>query len=226
MKRAALVLFCIFSTAAVFAASSTLQKAEDLLMRNKPSEARPLLEQALSEDPMNETAYLYLGLVHQQMGDADKAITILKRGLAISKAYKDLFYFDIGNNFFSQGQLTFAEEMFTNAIAANANMANAYLNRANSRLKLQKTQDALDDYTIFLQLRPQDPQRPQIEAVMGIINQILLAEAEKRKQEEAKQKALMNDVLSSLNNASEDTKNLSVQSLQFKQESEDVGIHN
>jgi hypothetical protein len=48
--------------------------------------------------------------------------------------------------------------------------------------------------------------------------------AQKKKDEEARQKALMNEVLNSLNNASEDTKNLSVEALQFKKDTEDVDI--
>lgn len=195
-----------------------------MFVNNKPAEARPLLEQALNEDASNEDVYLYLGLVNQQLGDFDRAIAVLKRGLTIASLHKDLMYFDIGNDYFAKGQFTFAEEMYGDAIDANANLADAFLNRANSRLNLGSYADALNDYTVFLQLKPQDPQRPQIEAVENLLNKAIAAAEEKKKEEEAKQQALMNQVVNSLNNASEDTKNLSVQSLQFKNQTEDVDI--
>ncbi len=224
MKRPLLLLVGLLCAGAVFGASASLQKGEELLLANKPADARPLLEQALAEDPADELTYLYLGLVNQQLGDSARAVTMLRRGLALSSAYKDLFCYNIGNNLFSQGDFTFAEEMYSNALEANKKLPEAYLNRANARLKLEKYEGALADYTLFLQLRPQDVQRPQIEEVMRLLRQMLDSRDAKRKEDEARQKALMNEVLNSLSNAGEDTKNLSVESLQFKKETEDVDI--
>jgi tetratricopeptide (TPR) repeat protein len=223
-KTYALVLAGLLSAGGLFAGSASFEKGEELLLQNKPAEARPLLEQALAEDPTEEKTYLYLGLVNQQLGDTARAITMLRRGLAVSSAYKDLFCYNIGNALYSQGDFTFAEEMYSNALETNKKLAEAYLNRANARLKLEKYDGALSDYTLFLQLRPQDAQRPQIEEVMRLIRQMLDTQETKRKEQEARQKALMNEVLNSLTNAGEDTKNVSVESLQFKNETEDVDI--
>ncbi len=104
------------------AASALFDKGSALFVQNKPAEARPLLEEALADDPSNETVYLYLGIVYQQLGDADRAITILKRGLNIATLHKDLFLYNIGNNFFARGEFTFAEESYTAAVTANRTM--------------------------------------------------------------------------------------------------------
>jgi hypothetical protein len=109
-------------------------------------------------------------------------------------------------------------------VTADGKLAEGYLNRANARLQLQSWDGALTDYTIFLQLRPQDAQRPRIEEVIRLL-QRAGDEREKMRQEElAKQKALMNDVLNSLNNAGEDTKNVSVESIKARDDPANLDI--
>ena len=156
------------------------EKGEALFVQNKPRIAQPLLESALNEDPTNEKIYLYLGIIYQQLGDPQKAIDVLKRGLNIATSFKDLFYYNMGNDFFSRKQYNLAEESYNSALSTNHNLAEAYLNRANARLQLQSYAGALADYTLFLQMKPQDPQRPNIEKVMALIRGSAGATSRKR----------------------------------------------
>jgi len=231
MKHVIAACVLLLAAAALFGASEFFDKGEALFVQNKPQDARPLLESALNDDPSNEKTYLYLGIIYQQLGDAQKAIDILKRGLGMATAYKDLFYYNMGNDFFSRKEFTFAEEMYTSAVAANTSLAEGYLNRANTRLQLQNLDGALADYTLFLQLAPQDPQRPSIEKVMALLRQAQddkekarQAELAKQQAEAAKQQALMKDVLNSLNNAGDSTKNLSVESINGQTDPVNVDI--
>ena len=193
-------------------------------MQNKPQDARPLLESALNDDPSNEKIYLYLGIIYQQLGDPQKAIDILKRGLGIAAAYKDLFYYNMGNDFFSRKEFAFAEGMYTSAIDSNKNFSESYLNRANTRLQLQNYDGALGDYSLFLQLSPQDPQRPNIEKIMALLRKAQDDKESARQAELARQQALMKDVLNSLNNAGDSTKNLSVESINGRNDPVNVDI--
>jgi tetratricopeptide (TPR) repeat protein len=213
MKQVIAACVLLLASVALFGASQFFDKGEALFVQNKPQDARPLLESALNDDPSNEKAYLYLGIIYQQLGDAQKAIDILKRGLDIAVTYKDLFYYNMGNDFFSRKDFTSAEGMYTSAIGANAKLSEGYLNRANTRLQMTNLDGALGDYTLFLQLSPQDPQRPNIEKVMALIRRVQDDKEKARLAEIAKQQALMNDVLKSLNNAGDATKNLSVESI-------------
>jgi tetratricopeptide (TPR) repeat protein len=213
MKRFALALALILVGTGVFGSSDFFDKGEALYVQNKPQDARPLLESSLNDDPSNEKAYLYLGIIYQQLGDPQKAIDILTRGLTVAASYKDLFYFNMGNDFFSRKEFAFAEDMYNNALAVNKGLSDGYLNRANSRLQLAKYDGALADYTLFLQLAPQDPQRANIEKVIALLRKALDDKEKARLAEIAKQQALMNDVLNSLNNAGGSTKNLSVESI-------------
>jgi len=223
-KRVALAGALFLAGLAAFGASIFFDKGEALFVQNKPQDAQPLLENALNDDPANEKIYLYLGIIYQQLGDPQKAIDVLKKGLNMATTFKDLFYFNIGNDYFSRKEYSPAEESYTNAVSTNHNMAEAYLNRANSRLQLQKYEGALADYTIFLQMKPQDPQRPNIEKVMALIRGVQDDLEKQRQAEAARQQALMNDVLNSLNNAGEDTKNLSVESIKGQNDPVSVDI--
>ena len=231
MKRFLAAWALMLACAALFGASEFFDKGQALFVQNKPQDARPFLESALNDDPANEKVYLYLGIIYQQLGNTQQAIDILKRGLAVATAYRELFYYNIGNDLFSRKDFATAEEMYTSAIAANKSLPDSYLNRANTRMQLKNLDGALSDYTLFLQLAPQDPQRPAIEKLIALLRKVqddnlaaAQAEQAKREAELARQKALMNDILNSLNNAGDSTKNLSVDSINGQTQPVDVDI--
>ncbi|MCK4542719.1 MAG: tetratricopeptide repeat protein [Spirochaetales bacterium] len=210
---------------------SYLEQGEEYFMSNRPEEALPLLEVALNADPGNEKIYLYLGIVYEQLNQRDKAIAVLQRGVKIATRYKGKFYFNIGNNFFYKNQNTLAEEMYSQAITTNPAYADAYLNRANTRLRQENQEGALTDYRVYLSLSPNAPQREDIEALIEILSRWIqdtearrLAEEAERKALEERQKALLADVLNTLSNAGEDTENLSADTGEIEYETEEFDI--
>jgi tetratricopeptide (TPR) repeat protein len=203
---------------------SALQDGEKLFLQNRPKEAQPLLEQALYENPDDERLYLYLGIVYQQLGNPDKSIQVMRRGLAVAKGVRDLLYFNIGNNLFGQKEYTMAEQMYTNALESNRTLAAAYLNRANARLDLQNYPAARDDYVEYLRLDPATPQREPIEKLIALLGGLLDEQARLKQEELARQQALLNEVLNSLQNASEDTRNLSAGSENIEEQYDEVDI--
>ena len=212
-------------TAAVLSLTS-LQQGEQLFLENKPREALPHLEKALYENPQEEKIYLYLGIVYEQLGDSEKSIQILKRGLNVSQGYKDLFYYNLGNNHFRQQEFTVAEQMYSNALQINGALEVAFLNRANARLELEEFQDARQDYIDYLRLDPDTPQREKIEKLIALLGQLIEEMERKRLEELERQKALLNEVLDTLKNASEDTRNLSAGSEEIQEEYEEIDIEN
>ena len=203
---------------------SALQEGEKLFLENRPQEALPPLEKALNEDPNNERLYLYLGIVYEQLGNLDKSIQVMRRGLNVARGVKDLLYFNLGNDLFRQKEYTLAEQMYSNALEVNGTMEDAYLNRANARLQLESYPGARADYIEYLRLAPATPQRESIEKLIALLGG-MLDEAERLKQEElARQKALLNEVLNSLQNASEDTRNLSAGSEDIQEQYDEVDI--
>lgn len=225
MKVKTILIILIFLSPVISCfASSYLEEGEKLFLENKPKESAPLLEAALNEDPTNEKVYLYLGIVYDQLGEIDKSTKVMRRGLNVATSIKDLLYYNIGNNFFRKKQFSLAEDMYSEAIKINKEIPEAYLNRANARLKQNNFKGAVSDYIMYLRLKPNSPQRDKIEKLINILNGIIAREEKEREEQLAKQKALMNEVLNSLKNASEDTKNLSAGSEKIQQEYEDIDI--
>jgi tetratricopeptide (TPR) repeat protein len=221
----------IFAPAGIWAKSFFIQ-GEELLLQNKLEEAAIMFEAALAEEPKNEKIYLYLGFIYEQQKRYDKAIGILQRGASFSTVYPDTFYFNLGNNFFAQGKNMMAVEMYTKAVERNAFFHAAYLNRANAWMKLESYDKALEDYKLYLQINPATNQREGIERIIAILSSVLeakeaarLAAEEARQAEEQRQRALLNEVLNSLQNASSGTQGLSAGSGTIETvEEEDIDI--
>ncbi len=204
---------------------SPLEEGQRLLMENKPEQALPLLEEALNADPANESIYLYLGIIYEQLELSDRALGIMRRGLNVATKIKDVLYYNIGNDYFRQGENTVAEEMYSQAIKLNSAFADPYLNRANARLNQEKFADALNDYTIYMRLQPDTNQRAEIERMIGLLKGFLEEKIESERVEKERKNALMNEVLNSLRNASEDARNLSTGSGGFiEQEEQEIDI--
>jgi len=214
-----LVLFTIISISLILfvlpatAQTNTLfEKGEELFLENKPSEAEPVLESAIQENPGNEKTYLYLGIVYQQLEKHQKAVEIMQKGLQYAETVKGELYFNMGNSYFNLGKLTLAEEMYSKAVEENPNLAGAFLNRANTRLRQEKKEKAVADYMVYINKRPDSKQASKIEELIGLLRGKIAEAEEARKERELRRKELMSDIQNSLMSASEDTQNLSAES--------------
>ena len=103
MKKIYTILLLHLSISTAFA-FSPLREGERLFMENNLREALPLLEEALSADPNNEKVYLYLGIIYEQMNQAEKSINVLQRGAELAGSLRHLLYYNIGNNLFRMGR--------------------------------------------------------------------------------------------------------------------------
>lgn len=195
------------------------EQGETLMMNDKPGEAIPLLESALEVDPGNEKIYLYLGLAYQQTGAYAESVQVLRDGVSRTEKSRDRFYYNIGNGLMLLENYSLADEFFTKAIKENPALHQAYLNRANSRVRQEALSDSVRDYKVYLSLNPGAEQRESIEKMIALLEQTVqerreqrLAEEARRREEEARQKALLDSVLQSLDNADSDTTHLSAES--------------
>jgi tetratricopeptide (TPR) repeat protein len=185
-----IAICAVFSAPSLFGQAggqSLFQKGEELFMQDKPREAAALLENALRQEPRNETIYLYLGICYEQLGNRDKAIAIMRKGLEFAVLHKDLLYFNMGNNYYGKGEGEQAFEMYSKAIEENGSFNDAYLNRANTAVKLDKLEEALNDYRFYLVQEPDTAQRPQIEQMIQLLEGVQIeriVEEQRRKAEE------------------------------------------
>ncbi len=156
-------------------------------MENKFEEALPMLEAAIGEDPTEEKAYIYISIMHEASGQYEDAIAILQEGLPYAKKLLPNFHFNLGNNFFALKKYDEAEKQYSQAIQTKSGFAAAYLNRANTRVQNTAYREAINDYNLYLKIKPQTQQRQNIEKVIDILTK-RLAEAERIKREEEKQR--------------------------------------
>jgi tetratricopeptide (TPR) repeat protein len=268
------VVCAVFAAPSLFAqaaAQSLFQKGEELFMQNKPKEAAAVLENALKQEPRNEAIYLYLGISYEQLGNRDKAIAIMQRGLDFATLHKDLLYFNIANNHYGKGEGEKAFEMYSKAIEENGSLTDAYLNRANTAVQLEKYEEALNDYRLYLVMEPSAAQRPQIEQMILLLEglqarriaeaerlraeeeerlraeeerklleaeqarieeerrqkeaeELRIAEEKRRQEEEERQKALLEEVLKSLQMSADDASHLSAEKEDIIEERDDIDI--
>ncbi len=124
-----------------------------------------------------------------------------------------------------------AVEAYTKALSYKSTNTDALRNRAGEYLKLEKYDKALADYKLYLTLEPDAYQKENIEKVISLLENKIdeiakkkLEEERKKLAEEKKQQELLDKVLNSLNNASEDTTNLSAGSGNVEQYTDNFDI--
>lgn len=78
-------------------------------------------------------------------------------------------YFQSGQNYFEKGQYAEAEIEFSNALKIDPNYAEAHHRLAESYLKLQKADVAVEELALTVQLQPQN-----YEARLELVNLLIL----------------------------------------------------
>lgn len=208
-------------------AESYFDEAERLYLEENILEAKLLFELALGEDPYKEQTYLYLAIIYEILKDYDKSLEILKKGLNFAVENKHLFYFNMGTKKWKMGKYEDALGLYNDTITTEPRFADAYLNRANIRIRFLSNinnkderidiiKEIISDYKTYLVLKPASMQREEIEKVLAKLQLYV-------QNKEAKE-AELDNLLKMLNNASDRTKNLSAgaEDIDVEYEEEDI----
>jgi len=211
MAAIALAVAAFFCYVPILSAQATGKSAdfaqgEDLFMRNEPAEALPFLQRAFAADPSNIDGALYLAMCYEQLEKFDEALEVYRRILPIGGDKTALIACNVGNIYFRRNNNTLAEQSYTQALRADTAYAPAYLNRANTRVRVGVLRDALQDYERYLALEPAASQRPQIERLINLIRDTfaaeeirrLMAEEASRADMERRQRLLNETILESM----------------------------
>ncbi len=219
MKKFFILILSILLFSSHVFSQNMFKDAESLLLNNQLTDASMMFSAVIEQDPDNYQAYLYLGYIYEVKQNYEKAVSILLKGVEKTIEKKDRFYFNIANNYFKMNEYDKAASMYSKAAQEGSGYADAYLNRANCRVKTGEYSLAIRDYGLFLNMKPDDPQRTNIEKMLSLLEQTIAEEQKRREEEEqrrlaeeARQKQLLDSVLNSLSNAGSDTTNLSAES--------------
>ncbi|MDR0321843.1 MAG: tetratricopeptide repeat protein [Treponema sp.] len=195
---------------------SNFTRGEEFFMQNNPAQAVVFLERSFADDPSNVTTCLYLGVVYEQLGRTEEAITIYRRILPLAGNMAANVTNNLGNVYFRRGNIDEAERYYTEAISFNSGFSNAYLGRANTRIKAGNLQSAIMDYEQYLRLDPRSSQRVNIERLIALVRseaataemRKLLAEEEERRLAQERQR-LLDSVSASLQSVVDSTMSMS-----------------
>lgn len=181
-----LTFLLIFTTFNSFSQSS-FSKGKDLFKNDNVEEALDYFEEAIITNPTNEV-YKYLGESYSILGMYDDAVLVLEEAVSNSVGEKPYFYFKLGNAYYSAGNYKGALNSYLQVITMRkAYLSEAFLNVANVSVELKLYPSAIDNYTKYLELEPNTPQKRKI------IKMILLLKKEHKayeaqKLEEARKK--------------------------------------
>ncbi|HZK19701.1 MAG TPA: tetratricopeptide repeat protein [Treponemataceae bacterium] len=176
-KQKNIAFLCFLMLCGILFATA-FEEGERLFSSNRPLEAIPYFQKTLLELNPNPKVYTYLGVSYMQTGQSEKALEIFKKGLTIDGTNKKELYFNAGNVCFTNNDYKTARELYSYAISADSLFAPAYLNRANTYLKLQKYKKSIDDYTNYLALYPDSEQKENIIAMINALNNEIQFQAE------------------------------------------------
>jgi len=216
MTKKIILIWVLLFFAGLCYGQSNFAKGEELLMKNQPAQAENFLIRAISDDPANAIAYIYLGIVYEQIGRAEDAITIYRRILPSAGNFSANVANNLGNVYFQKGNIDTAEQYYTQAIGFDSRYPNAYLGRANTRIKTGNLKNAISDYEQYLKLDPSSSQRNKIEQLVNLIQteaaaaemKRIMAEEEARRVAEEKQR-LLDSVSASLQSVVDSSKGIS-----------------
>lgn len=210
-------IFFLLAAAALYGQEGSItRRAGEAFNNDNFEEAKALYLNALKTDPANMEIYLNLGYIYEYQRDFQTAIGYYQKGLPYADLKKGVFYLNMGNAYYKAGDYAAAEKMYTSAAEGVPPLYSAYLSRAGVRVKNSSYTGAISDYQTYLVFVPDTPKRAKIEEILGLLQAEIdaeetrrLTEEARRLEEEEKQRKLLESVLSSLDSASTDTKNLS-----------------
>lgn len=165
MKKIICFSIFLFVSISIFAESD----GEKYFRSNKPAQAITSLESEILNGTASLDAYNYLGLSYFQIGDYKKSVEAFNRGLNMPGTDKKILAFNQGNSYYAMGDYKNAAKSYSLTIAMDSSYTKALLNRANTYLMAEEYPSCITDYELYLELEPNDPQRPQIEEILALL---------------------------------------------------------
>ncbi len=120
---------------------------------------------SLSGSEIASSALTAIGETYMQQGDLDKANASLQKAMAIFPEDETLA-FNIGEILFTQGNAASGVEYFNKAIEIKPEWGSPYRQKGYALLNLADYQGALASFQKFLELAPDDPRAPAVQALI------------------------------------------------------------
>lgn len=156
-------------------------QGERLFKENNPGDAVQVLENEISNGTVSENSYNFLGLAYYQLGDYEKSVRAFQRGIDSRNGNLKILFFNQGNAYFAMKDYGMASDCYARSLGEDSGFSEALLNRANSLLMDDRLNSARDDYSLFLEKNPENPQSEKIRELISAIDEEIA-----RREEEAR----------------------------------------
>ncbi|OHD12895.1 MAG: hypothetical protein A2Z96_07620 [Spirochaetes bacterium GWB1_48_6] len=188
-KKYLTFLFFILVFGNIYPAPSFLERAQELLLADKPQDAATFLEAALVQGPPTEKIYLYLGLAYTALGKNSQALKCFQSGAGMKGLDEVRFLYNTGLLYQKMENPLGAEESYSQVLGLEPLHQGALLNRGNSRLQDKKYSQAMADYKKLLTINPTHDQKDKINQILGLLATQVQAEEDQKALDAATQLA-------------------------------------
>ncbi|MGL4981741.1 MAG: tetratricopeptide repeat protein [Treponemataceae bacterium] len=125
----------------------------------------------LISDTIDPEVLMFLGVAHYQKGNFSQSLQMFEKGLTIPFVDKAVFYFNAGNAAFALNQFDLAEVYFTQTLNFDSSNFSAYLNRGNTRIRLDKMSEAFEDYESYIKKSDDTAMSMQLRTLIDNFNE-------------------------------------------------------
>ena len=132
-----------------------LRLAIQFQQQRRLDDAEAIYEAILQVFPQQPDALHYLGVLHHQRGDQQKAIELIRRSIAIQPAYKDA-YNNLGNIFKESGKLPEALAAYQKVIELDPDNGPAHNNLGIVFKATREIEKSLDHFRKAIELSPEN----------------------------------------------------------------------
>jgi len=206
--------------------------------------ALSLLESAVDEMPASDEPWLLKGIILQNKGRLKDAEEAMLYGRSLLGNMQPKLTLNLANLYVTMGEREKAVPLYGELLNGSLE-AKARLNRANCYVTQKSYDKAVQDYKAYLQLDPYTDQKEEIEQMIALLQnevdrqeELARQEAERARLEEearlaaereaaeeaARQQALLNDILSSLEDTGTDSEVFGAGSETIETETEESDI--
>lgn len=144
----------------------------EYLSNQQADKAVPYFKMALRMNPENGILHSELGYAYQMLEDYESALMEYTAAIGLKGAPIPDVKFNMGIVFAKEEQFDQALTNFNEVLSIDINYKDAYLNRGIIFIQEGLYRDAEKDLTTFLEMDPENEQRPEIEKMLALLKQM------------------------------------------------------
>ena len=160
-----------------------MQQAERLYFQKRYRSARKILQTLIQLDALNARAHLYLGDIHLKLADYNQAEETFRMALELTDETAPIHY-RLGQTLYLKKDANGAIAAFEQALKKDKTLVASHFQIGLVHLMLQRDRGkTIEHWKKFRELAPDDPQGPEIDLAIRLLERTNLETCETTKQQ-------------------------------------------